>query len=83
MTLGWIGLTPKYRELIGIFGTWSTSCDFCNCLLFALCVLDSVLQLSCVFLIVFCSCLVCFLYVCWTLCSWLTWPFSLTNPFGK
>jgi hypothetical protein len=26
---------PKYRALIGIIGTWSTSCDFCNCLLFA------------------------------------------------
>jgi hypothetical protein len=43
---------PKYRALIGIVGTWSTSCDFCNCLLFALCVLDSV-----------CSCLECFLSV--------------------
>jgi hypothetical protein len=74
---------PKHRELLGIVGTWSTSCDFCNCLLFSLCVLDSVLQLSCVFLIVFCSCPVCFLNVCCTLCSWLTWPFSLTNPFGK
>jgi hypothetical protein len=44
---------PKYRALLGIVGTWSTSCDFCNWLLFALCVLDSV-----------CSCLVCFLSVC-------------------
>jgi hypothetical protein len=43
---------PKYRALLGIVGTWSTSCDFCNCLLFALCVLDSV-----------CSCLECFLSV--------------------
>jgi hypothetical protein len=41
---------PKYRALLGIVGTWSTSHDFCNCLLFALCVLDSVLQLSCVLL---------------------------------
>jgi hypothetical protein len=41
---------PKYRALLGIVGTWSTSCDFCNCLLFALCVLDNV-----------CSCLECFL----------------------
>jgi hypothetical protein len=62
---------PKYRALLGIVGTWSTSCDFCNCLLFALCVHDSV-----------CSCLVCFLNVCCTLCSWLTWPLSLTNPSG-
>jgi hypothetical protein len=53
MTLGWIGLNPKYRALIGIVGTWSTSCDYCNCLLIALCVLDVV-----------CSCLVCFLSVC-------------------
>jgi hypothetical protein len=53
MTLGWIGLTPKYRALIGIVGTWSTSCDYCNCLLIALCVLDVV-----------CSYLVCFLSVC-------------------
>jgi hypothetical protein len=44
---------PKYHALLGIVGTWSTSCDFCNCLLFALCVLDSV-----------CSCLMCFLSVC-------------------
>jgi hypothetical protein len=44
---------PKYRVVLGIVGTWSTSCDFCNCLLFALCVLDSI-----------CSCLVCFLSVC-------------------
>jgi hypothetical protein len=50
MTLGWIGPTPKRRELLGIVGTWSTSCDLCNCLLFALCILDSVLQLSCVLL---------------------------------
>jgi hypothetical protein len=48
--------TPKYRALLGIVGTWSTSCDFCNCLLFALCVLDSV-----------CSCLDCFLNVYWYL----------------
>jgi hypothetical protein len=51
MTLGWIGLTPNI-VLLGIVGTWSTSCDFCNCLLFALGVLDSV-----------CSCLECFLSV--------------------
>jgi hypothetical protein len=43
---------PKYRALLGIVGTWSTSCDFCNCLMFALCVFDSV-----------CSCLECFLSV--------------------
>jgi hypothetical protein len=43
---------PKYRTLLGIVGTWSTSCDSCNCLLIALCVLDIV-----------CSCLVCFLSV--------------------
>jgi hypothetical protein len=43
---------PKYHALLGIVGTWSTSCDFCNCLLFAMCVLDSV-----------CSCLECFLSV--------------------
>jgi hypothetical protein len=61
--------TPNYRALLGIVGTWCTSCDFCNCLLFALCVLDSV-----------CSCLVCFLKVCCTLCPWLTWPLSLKNP---
>jgi hypothetical protein len=60
---------PKYRELLRIVGIWSTSCDFCNCLLFAWCALDSVW-----------SCLVCFLIVCCTLCSWLTWPLSLTNP---
>jgi hypothetical protein len=70
-TLGWIGLTPKNRALLSIVGTWSTPCYFCNCLWFALCVLDSV-----------CSCLVCFLNVCCALCSWLTWPFSLTNPYG-
>jgi hypothetical protein len=52
MTLGWIGLTSKYRALWGIIGTWSASCDSCNCLLIALCVLDIV-----------CSCLVCFLSV--------------------
>jgi hypothetical protein len=23
---------PKYRTLLGIVGTWSTSCDSCNCL---------------------------------------------------
>jgi hypothetical protein len=62
---------PKYRALLGIVGTWSTSCDYCNCLLFALCVLDSV-----------CSCFVCFLNVCCTLCSWLTWPIIHTTPFG-
>jgi hypothetical protein len=62
---------PKHRELLGIVGAWSTSCDFCNWLLFALCILDSV-----------CSCLVCFLNVCGILCSWLTWPLSLTNPSG-
>jgi hypothetical protein len=44
---------PKYRALLGIVGTWGTSCDFCNCSLIALCVLD-----------VFCSCHVCFLSVC-------------------
>jgi hypothetical protein len=49
MTLGWIGLTSKYRALLGIIGTWSTSCDSCNCLLIALCVLGIV-----------CSCFVCF-----------------------
>jgi hypothetical protein len=70
MTLGWIGLT-QYHELLGIIDTWSTSRDFCNCLLFALCVLDSV-----------CSYLVRSLNVCCTLCSWLTWPLSLTNPSG-
>jgi hypothetical protein len=43
---------PEYRELIGIVGTWSTSCDSCNCLLIAMCVLDIV-----------CSCFVCFLSV--------------------
>jgi hypothetical protein len=59
---------PKYRALLGIIGTWSTSCDSCNCLLIALCVLYSV-----------CNCLMCFLNVCCTLCSWLTWPLSLTN----
>jgi hypothetical protein len=63
---------PKYRALLGIIGTWSTSCDFCNCLLFALCVLDSV-----------CSCLVCFLSV-WvvTLCLSLFWPICLKNPLS-
>jgi hypothetical protein len=45
---------PKYRALLGIIGTWSTLCDFYNCLLFALCVLDSG-----------CSCHVCFLNMCW------------------
>jgi hypothetical protein len=44
---------PKYHALLGIVGTWSTSCNFCNCLMFALWVLDSV-----------CNCLVCFLNVC-------------------
>jgi hypothetical protein len=44
---------PTYRALLGIVGTWSTSCDFCNCLLLALCVLDMV-----------CSCLVCSLSGC-------------------
>jgi hypothetical protein len=43
---------PKYRALLGIIGTWSTSCDFCDWLLIALFVLDSV-----------CNCLVCFLNV--------------------
>jgi hypothetical protein len=62
---------PEYRALLGIVGTWSTSCDFCNCLLFALCVLDSV-----------CSCLMCFLNVCCTLCSRFTWPLGLINPSG-
>jgi hypothetical protein len=52
-------INPKYHMLLGIVGTWSTSCDFCNCLLFALCVLDSVLHLSCVLLkcvLLFCAC---------------------------
>jgi hypothetical protein len=44
---------PKYRAMLGVIGTWSTPCDFCNCLLIALCVLDVV-----------CSCLVCLLSVC-------------------
>jgi hypothetical protein len=52
MTLGWIGLTPNTARL-GIVGTWSTTCDSCNCLLIAMCVLDIV-----------CSCLVCFLSEC-------------------
>jgi hypothetical protein len=43
---------PKYCELLCIFGTWSTSCDFWNYLLIALCVLHVV-----------CNCLVCFLSV--------------------
>jgi hypothetical protein len=43
---------PKYHALLGIVGTWSTSCDSCNCLLVAMCVLDIV-----------CSCFVCFLSV--------------------
>jgi hypothetical protein len=51
ITLGWIGLTPNIARL-GIVGTWSTSCDSCNCLLIAMCVLDIV-----------CSCFVCFLRV--------------------
>jgi hypothetical protein len=63
---------PKYRELLGIFGTWSTSCDFCTCLLFALCVLDSVLQLSCVFLIVF-AVVLCVSCMCVELCAH-DWP---------
>jgi hypothetical protein len=43
---------PKYRTLLSIVGTWNTSCDSCNCLLIALCVLGIV-----------CSCFVCFLSV--------------------
>jgi hypothetical protein len=43
---------PKYRALLGIIGTWSTSCDSCNCLLIPLCVLGTV-----------CNCFVCFLSV--------------------
>jgi hypothetical protein len=39
-------------RVLDVVGTWSTSCDSCNCLLIALCVLD-----------IFCSCLVCFLSV--------------------
>jgi hypothetical protein len=63
---------PKYRALLGIVGTWSTSCDFCNCLLSALCVLDSV-----------CSCFVCFLSACVvTLCLCLFWPLGLKNPLS-
>jgi hypothetical protein len=59
---------PEYRELIGIIGTLSTSCDFCNCLLFALCVLDAVAVAWCVS------------WVCnvtlWLCCFW---PLGLKN----
>jgi hypothetical protein len=62
--------TPNYRALLGIVGTWCTSCDFCNCLLFALCVLDSV-----------CSCFMCFLSVYCYLCACACfWPPGLKNP---
>jgi hypothetical protein len=40
---------PKYRALLGIVGTWSTSCDFCNYLLLP-CVFLIVFAVSCVFL---------------------------------
>jgi hypothetical protein len=55
---------PKYRALLGIIGTWSTSCDFCNYLLFALCVLDTCLQLLGVLL-------ECVLLPCACACFWL------------
>jgi hypothetical protein len=59
---------PKYRALLGIVGTWSTSCDICNCLMFALWVLDSV-----------CNCLVCFLNVCCYLVLVLVLTLGLKN----
>jgi hypothetical protein len=43
---------PKNHALLGIVGTWSTSCDSWNCLLIVLCDLDIAY-----------SCLVCFLSV--------------------
>jgi hypothetical protein len=59
---------PKYRELLGIIGTWSTSCRFLQ--LFVDCLVCSryYLQLLCV--------LVCMV----TLCMCLFWPPSLKNP---
>jgi hypothetical protein len=65
---------PKYRALLDIVGTWSTSCGFWNCLLFALCVLDSVS-----------SCLVCFECVLYfvlliDLASWPYKPLWLVKP---
>jgi hypothetical protein len=62
---------PKYCVLLGIFGTWSTSCDFCNCLLYALCVLDSV-----------CSCLECFLSVYCYLVLVLVFGLLALKPTG-
>jgi hypothetical protein len=52
---------PKYHALLGIVGTWSTSCDFCNCLL-----------LPCVFLIVF-AVVLCVSWMCVVPCAhvWL------------
>jgi hypothetical protein len=59
---------PKYCALLGILGTWSTSCDFCNCCL------------PWVFLIVFEVAW----SVSWvrivTLCLCLFWPLGLKNP---
>jgi hypothetical protein len=63
---------PKYRTLLGIVVTWSTSCDSCNCLLISLCVLCIV-----------CSCFVWFLSACVvTLYLWLFWPLGLKNPLS-
>jgi hypothetical protein len=50
MTIGWIGLTSKYRALLGIICTRGTSRDFCDWLLIALFVFDKCVQLSGVFL---------------------------------
>jgi hypothetical protein len=59
---------PKYRAFLGLIGTWSTSCDSCNCLLIAFVCSRYCLQLPCV--------LVCMV----TLCMCLFWPPGLKNP---
>jgi hypothetical protein len=70
---------PKYRALLGVVGTWSTSCDFCNCLLIALCVLDIV----CNYLVLFLSECCCLLLVPVFGLSSLKPPLACKNPNRK
>jgi hypothetical protein len=60
---------PTICALLGIVGTWSTSCDFCISLLLSLCVLDMV-----------CSCPVCSLSGCCYFVFVLVFGISALKP---